>query len=63
MGAADSDRPGPIEPMDPGDDFIETSRALWSRRLGREISREEARQIIEQFVGLVDCLRPEEPAA
>jgi hypothetical protein len=43
-------------PTAANDNFIDRTIALWRRRLGREVSREEARQITENVTGFFSVL-------
>jgi hypothetical protein len=38
------------------DDLIDRTRAVWQRRLGRDLSREDARQIAENVTGFFAIL-------
>ena len=40
----------------PKDDLIRHTRELWQPRLGRDLSREDARQITASFVGFFSVL-------
>lgn len=42
-------------------DFLEESRALWSRKYGRELTTEETCEIILNVAKLVDVLQGNEP--
>ncbi len=48
------------------DNLIDRTRAVWQPRLGRDLSREDARQIAENFTGffavLAEWFRAETPA-
>ena len=43
-------------PRAANDNFIERTRQLWKRRLGRDLSREDARQIAEDVTGFFAIL-------
>jgi hypothetical protein len=38
------------------DDLIDQTRQVWGPRLGRDLSREDARQIVENFTGFFSLL-------
>jgi hypothetical protein len=56
-----------VPPAAANDNLIDRTIAVWQPRLGREISREEARQIAENVTGFFSILREwsrgEAPAA
>jgi hypothetical protein len=56
-----------MKPLPANDNFIEQTRRLWRSRLGRNVSREDARQIAENVTGyfavLAEWSRAEERPA